>query len=236
MNAPSPFLLLAHGLLALFVCWGWSYAWRRANGGARQQPDVVQLVLLGWLVATYLLARSGALVAPAGSPPRMIFLLGPAALALIALALSPFGARLIAGLPLGWIVLTQVFRLPVELILFELHREGVIPVQMTFEGQNFDVLTALSAVVVWLVCRKREVKGLVLAWNLLGLALLARIVFIAVRAMPGPWPADPVEPQNTIVLTSAFVWIPGLYVLTALFVHVLVFRALFAQRASTAVT
>lgn len=232
MHAPSPFVLLAHGLLALLVCWGWSYAWRRANGGVRQQPDVVQLVLMGWLVLTFLLARSGVLVAPAGSAPRMLFVLAPASLALVALAFSPFGARLIAGLPLGWIVLTQVFRLPVELILFELHREGVLPVQMTFEGQNFDVLTAIGAVVVWLVCRKREVRGLVLAWNVLGLALLARIVFIAVRAMPGPWPADPVEPQNTIVLTSAFVWIPVLYVTTALFVHVLVFRALFAQRAS----
>lgn len=42
MNAPSPFVLLAHGLLALFVCWGWSYAWRRANGGERLQPDVVE--------------------------------------------------------------------------------------------------------------------------------------------------------------------------------------------------
>jgi hypothetical protein len=65
---------------------------------------------------------------------------------------------------------------------------------------------------------------------------VARIVFIAVRAMPGTWPTVPVEPANTIVLTSAFVWIPVLYVTTALFVHALVFRALFAQRASTAGT
>lgn len=233
MNSPSLITLVAHGLLTLLVCWGWTVAWRRANGGAPRRVDVVQLGLVGWLLLSYVLARTGALYTPGSDgPPRIVFLLAPGALAALVLAISPFGAKLIAGLPLAWIVATQAFRLPVELLLWQLHREGVIPVQMTFEGANYDAVTALTAIVVAFACRKRVSVPLVCAWNVLGLALLARITFIAVRSMPGPWRTYTDEPANVIVLTSAFMWIPALYVLTALFAHALVFRALFTRRAS----
>lgn len=42
-----------------------------------------------------------------------------------------------------------------EVLLWALHREDIVPIQMTFEGYDFDVLTGASALVVaWLVRRR----------------------------------------------------------------------------------
>jgi hypothetical protein len=89
----------------------------------------------------------------------------------------------------GFAALTgfQVFRVPVEWVLFALHRDGVAPVQMSFEGWNFDVLTGLSApFVAWLAARGVVGRRGLLAWNCAGLALLANIVGIAVLSTPTP--------------------------------------------------
>jgi hypothetical protein len=144
-----------------------------------------------------------------------------------ALACGPFGRKLIDGLPLAGLVGYQAFRIAVELLLWRLCREGLLPVQMTFEGANFDLASGALAIPVAVLLARGKCPGwLVWAWNVVGLLLLANIVAIAVRSMPGPWRAYANEPANTLVLSGIFVWIPALYVLAAWFGHVLVFRAL----------
>ena len=81
----------------------------------------------------------------------------------------------------------QVFRVPLEWVLHELYSEGVIPVQMTYAGRNFDVVTGVlaAALGLWLWAGHRTV-WLVVAWNIMGLALLVNIVTIAILSTPGP--------------------------------------------------
>jgi hypothetical protein len=167
-------------------------------------------------------------------PPRVVFVLAPGAVICAGLALSPFGRTLIEGLPLSWLVGYQVFRIAVELLLWLLYREGVLPEQMTFEGANLDIVSGASALfVAGLLARGMQGRWLVWVWNCGALLLLVNIVVIAVRSMPGPWRAYTSEPPNTIVLSGVFVWIPALYVLAAWFGHVLVFRALLRKPPET---
>jgi hypothetical protein len=109
----------------------------------------------------------------------------------------------------------------VELALFALHASGHAPVQITFAGRNFDVLVGLSApLVAWLLATERiGAKGAV-AWNLLGLAVLANTVGTLASSTSGPlhldWPGAPF----TAITTWPIVWLPAFLMPTAVFLHV----------------
>lgn len=185
------------------------------------------LCLAGWLAFTAALAGSGWLAGFDARPPHFFVLMVPTALATVAFAGSPFGARL-AG-RIGWPLLIgfQVFRLPVEWVLASLADAGVAPPQMTWEGWNFDVLTGLSApLVAWFAGQnKLGVHGLVV-WNAAGLALLLNVVTIAILSTPTPLRAFANEPANTFVASWPWIWLPAFLVPAALFGHLLAFRKL----------
>lgn len=231
---PSIVALAAHIALtlmlgALFVRAVLHAGLRRGDerGLALQRALVFGAGLCLWLGFSYTLARSGWLLHSERIPPRIFFLLGPGALVAAGLACSGLGRVLLDGLPLAWLVGYQAFRIAVELVLWLLYREGVLPEQMTFEGANLDAVSGISALfVAALLARGQHVRWLVWIWNLGALLLLLNITAIAVRSMPGAWRGYANEPANTIVLSGVFVWIPALYVLAAWFGHVLVFRAL----------
>ena len=131
------------------------------------------------------------------------------------------------GLPVSWLVGYQAFRIPVEWFLDRLYHEGVAPIQMTFEGRNFDILSGLSALAVAALCARARhfPRGLVLIWSLLGATLLIHIVGIAVASAPGPMRVFHNEPANTFVTIPPVVWLPTFLVQAAWFGHLLVFRA-----------
>jgi hypothetical protein len=188
--------------------------------------------LAAWMALTALLAASGVLADFSAMPPAVTRAIVPAALLTVVLAFSPFGTRLVRGLTLAGLVGYQAFRIAVELLLFAFHREGVIAVQMTFEGWNFDVVTGVSALVLALAARRRALpRWVVFAWNVVGLALLALIVTIAVLAMPTNFHWTGFEPPNRFVSEPPFIWLPTLLVQGALFGHLLVFRWLASRSA-----
>ena len=180
------------------------------------------LVLLG---ATYAAAASGCLRSFESFPPPMMRLFAEGTVVTLIVAFSPAGRRLVDGLSLTWLVGYQSFRIAVELFLFGMHRAGALPVQMTFEGQNFDVFTGLSALAVaGLAASGCLPRAVLRVWNLLGLALLATIVTIAVLSFPTAFRVFANEPANRIVAEPPFVWLPLFLVQAALFGHLLVFR------------
>jgi hypothetical protein len=65
----------------------------------------------------------------------------------------------------------------------------------------------------------------VLGWNVLGLALLANIVAIAVLSTP-TLHRFPEGPPNVLPSTFPWVWLPSFLVQVALGSHLLVFRRL----------
>ena len=198
----------------------------RAENHPRFAALSAALAVSAVLVASYVLASRGVLRDFASFPPPMLRLLFAVTALTLVLAFSRFGTRFAQGLPLAWLVGFQVFRVMVELVLFELHRENAIPIQMTFEGRNFDVLTGLTApVVAWLFVKNRISRRWVLAWNVAGLALLLDIIAIALLSMPTSFRAFEGMP-NTLVTGAPFVWLPTVLVQAALFGHIVVFRRL----------
>lgn len=181
----------------------------------------VSLLIPGVLAVGGLLDR----YAPLPAPALLVVLL--VSIGTAWLAFSGVGSRLATGLPLAALVGYQTFRVPVEWLLHRLYLEGVIPVEMTYAGRNFDIVTGLTAGALALyLASGRSARGLVLVWNCLGLALLANIVAVAVLATPVPFRYFVEGPANRLPSTFPYVWLPTFLVQAALLGHLLVFRAL----------
>lgn len=122
----------------------------------------------------------------------------------------------------------QVFRIPVELLLWALFAEQLLPVQMTFEGRNFDILSGMAGpVVAYFFASNRTV---VIAYNFAGLALLLNIVGTALLSMPTPFRYFMEEPANTVVMEWGVSFLPTLLVPLAYGLHFLSLRQTFLKR------
>lgn len=235
MSTDALLVVLVVGVASLFA-----YATLKTARGFeyldRSHYGVLPLVLVFWLLVPAALAGQGALDSYTLLPAPALILAGVITLGTVALALSPFGARLAAGIPLAGLVGFQAFRVPLEWLLHALYGEGRLPVQMTYAGRNFDIITGvLAAVLAYGLWKGRQAGWLVVAWNLLGLALLANIATIAVLSTPAPFRYFMNEPPNLLPSTFPFVWIPTFLVQAALFGHILVFRAGAPQLATAGV-
>jgi hypothetical protein len=201
---------------------------RRAAGTRGLGIAVGTLVVL--LGGTLALASTGALRRFDSLPPPLLRMMLVLLAANLAFTLSRRGAAFAGALPLAWLVGFQVFRLPVELVLHAWYSQGVLPVQMTYAGRNFDIVTGLLALpLAFLVHRGRATPALLWGFNLLGLALLANIVGVAVASLPGPLQVFTEGPANRIVAEPPYVWLPAFLVQAALFGHLLLFRRLTAR-------
>jgi hypothetical protein len=163
-------------------------------------------------------------------PPPFLLVMIPMFALAIGLGMSRLGARIARETPLAWLVAFHGFRLPLELVMHEAAREGVMPEQMTFTGHNFDIVTGASALLLaLLLARGRASTALVLAWNALGSFLLTVIAAIAIASLPAfhAYGADRSH-LNTWVAFFPFVWLPAGLVASALFGHIVLWRRLLA--------
>ena len=128
----------------------------------------------------------------------------------------------------SWVALVglQAFRLPLELLMHRAYVEGLMPVQMSYSGRNFDIVTGTTAIALAIALAKTSVPRWILAaWNVLGTLLLVNVMVIAIASMP-MFHRFGTDRLNVWVAEPPFVWLPAVLVLTALAGHLLMFRKL----------
>ncbi len=194
--------------------------------GATSKPRAVWLVLLAWLILQGFIAYSGFYTVTEAFPPRLLLGILPSLVFIFFLFLSPRGRLFIDGLDLKRLTLLHVVRIPVELVLFWLFYYKTIPQLMTFEGRNFDILSGISALLVYYFgfIKKNLDKNFLLAWNFICLALLANIVINALLSFPFPFQQFAFDQPNIAMLYFPFVWLPVLVVPLVLFSHLVAIR------------
>src|SRR6476660_819307 len=128
-----------------------------------------------WLILSGLLAMSGFYQQFQNFPPRVITTAVLPADLLIVFYFIVFRTSFIDKLSLKTLTLLHVVRIPVELTLLWLFQFGLVPQVMTFEGWNFDILSGLTAPIVYLLAfrRGRLDRRLLIVWNVVALGLLA---------------------------------------------------------------
>jgi hypothetical protein len=216
-------------LVAAAVPLGVGAATRRTGGTAgeaRRAAAGSALAVIGWLGLTWVLAAAG-ILGFEGRPPTMVLALLAMWAVALTLGFSGTGARLASGLPLAALVGFHAFRLPLELIMHRAYLLGLMPVQMSYSGWNFDILTgATAALLAVAIAGGRAPLLLVRLWNGMGIVLLLNIVTIAVLSTPVPFRMFTGEPANVWITRAPWVWLPMVFVLGAIVGHILVARRL----------
>ena len=190
------------------------------------------LVLTVWTVLLLVLSYNGFFSQFETLPPRpALILLIPLPIVLI-IAFSGKGTQLLRSLPPQWVVWIQSFRIAVELLLLLAFLKNLLPVQMTFEGMNFDILSGIFALPVgFLLARKKSyATRLAIAYNVIGILLLLNILVIAVLSMPTPFRYFMNEPSNTLVAQFPFILLPGILVPIAYTMHIFSLRQLLSRQ------
>ena len=166
-------------------------------------------------------------------PPRLIIVLVvPLVTFIWALLISDTTKRLLPYISSKALADLQVFRLFVEILLWMLFIQNILPIQMTFEGRNFDIIAGITGPLVgYLAYSKKTInKQVVLVWNFLCLGLLLNIVGTALLSIPTPFRYFMNEPANTIVAEFPIIWLPAFLVPLAYGLHFLSIRQILNQK------
>ncbi len=181
---------------------------------ATNKNTKIAYLVLAWALFQAILGISGFYQNFEASPPRFIFLLAPGFLVTAMLFLSGRGKKFIDSLNIQWLTVLHTVRVPVEIVLYYIFLIGLIPVEMTFEGRNFDIIAGLSAPLIYFFAFKNsQVKRwLLFAWNVASLLLLINILTIAVLSAKTPFQQMALEQPNIGVTYFPFVWLPSVIV------------------------
>jgi hypothetical protein len=139
---------------------------------------------------------------------------------------TPRGKRFFSGLDIRQLTLLHTVRVLVEITLFWLFIHHAVPRAMTFEGSNFDILTGLSAPLVYYFgfVRKSITPRLIILWNWIGIVLLLVVVSIGVRSAMQMDPLSGAGHPPLAIRQFPYSLLPGFLVPVALFAHLAVLR------------
>jgi len=187
------------------------------------------IVLVIWLAVTGILSFKEVFQNTSTIPPRLMIGIAPAILSIILLLITKSGRRFTDSINLKKLTLVHIVRVPVEITLFILSTHKLIPELMTFAGRNLDILSGITAPIMYLVCFRGSAlknRKLLLAWNFICLGLLLNIVINAILAAPFPFQQFAFDQPNVAVLYFPFTWLPFFIVMIVLYSHLAAIRQL----------
>ena len=174
-----------------------------------------------WMIFISILSFRGFFLDFSSTPPKIFIVLIVPIVITIFFLISSKTNKLLLSIPEEKLIYIQSFRVVVEILLWMLLLNNLLPVQMSFEGRNFDILAGLTAPVIAYFCytKKKWSSTVALVWNFAGLALLLNIIVIAILSMPTKFRVFMNEPSNTIVAYFPFILLPGILVPVAYAMH-----------------
>jgi hypothetical protein len=223
------FVIVALLLSSLFYALNYAYDKLQLTRGKKYWAfTVTGALLFGWLTVSSLVAFRGTLLNFTAAPPKILLILLPAILAIIYISNSKRVNAILEVIPHDWLVYIQSFRVLVEIFLWMMFAKGIIPLQMTFEGINYDILAGLSAPLVayYTFSIKKWPQIVALLWNFSGFLLVLNITIVAIVSAPGPLRQFFNEPANTMIAYFPYVWLPAFIVPFAFLMHVLSIKQL----------
>lgn len=178
--------------------------WRAAN-----RSRTILLLAAGWITVQMFL------------PPVLPLFAAPPLLVIIGTLATKKGRSFINTLDLPTLTLLHTIRIFVEFVLYELYRYHAVPVLMTFEGRNFDILSGLSAWIIYYFAfvRHRLSARWLIVWNLACLVLLLNAVTDGVLTALAPLQPGSAGQPNIAILHFPYYWLPGTLVPIILFSH-----------------
>ena len=185
----------------------------------------VLAISLFWTLLIGGIAATGFFKEVTATPPRFLLVL------LGGVALSGYLIATIrtARVNANSLLLVHAARVAVEMVLYQLGLNGELPMSMTFEGCNYDLLVGLSALALYFygwVSGKKPDRRLLILWNGYGILSLTLIVTIAILSAPLPIQQLAFDRPNVAVLRFPFVLLPAYLVPLVFASHILALKTL----------
>jgi len=199
---------------------------------ALTQSKKALYLILAWLIAQGVISFAGFYTVTNTVPPRFLLLIGPALFLIIFLFFSARGKAFINSLDEKSLTLLHIVRIPVELVLYFLFIHKTVPVLLTFEGRNFDIISGISAPFIFYFgyVKKKLSKKIIIAWNIICLVLLINVVMHGVLSAPTPFQKFAFDQPNIALFHFPFSWLPCFIVPMVLFSHLVCLRKLLLKK------
>lgn len=199
---------------------------------ASRYSKTVLLIMVAWLIIQAVIGLSGFYQNTSVLPPRFLLAVGPPVLLIVVLFLTRPGRRFIDSLQLDTLTILHIVRVPVEIVLFWVFLYKGIPEEMTFEGRNWDIISGITAPVIYYLGfnRAKLWPNTILVWNVICLALLINIVVTAILSTPYPFQRFGFEQPNIAIFYFPFVWLPAVIVPIVLLSHLAAIKKLIRKK------
>lgn len=193
------------------------------------------IIISVWAVLQSVLGLSGFYDDSATLTSTFPLLVAPPVLFLASQFFTKRGKAFIDGLDLKALTIFHIIRIPVEITLLFLFLGKTIPEAMTFEGRNFDILSGLTAPVIYYLIFYKGLlsKTVLIIWNVACMLLLLNVVTSAVLSLPERYVRFGFDHANIAVGFFPFLLLPALLVPLALFSNVAAIRKLITNNKLT---
>ncbi|WP_375559223.1 hypothetical protein ACE193_15980 [Bernardetia sp. OM2101] len=185
-----------------------------------------------WMLIVGVLGVTGFYQKLGTFPPRVILLVAPTMLFVLIFFTNKKSKKFIDSLSLKYLTIVHIVRIPVEIVLYYIFLGGLIPDLMTFEGYNYDILSGITAPILYyfVFIKKTMGRKSLLIWNIVCLGLLINILVIAVLSAQTPFQQLAFDQPNIGVTYFPFVWLPTVIVPIVLFSHLASIRQLIVRK------
>lgn len=216
-------------VVILFVAATIFTVWQFFNASGKSKTLLIGIGI--WMLFQTVLSLTGFYEVRESIPPRFVLLIGPGIIFTALLFLTKKGKAFIDSLDLEKLTLLHTVRVPVEITLYFVCAAGLIPVLMTFEGNNYDIISGLTAPLLYYLvfASKKMTKSSLLIWNFLCLGLLINVLVIAILSAQTPFQRLAFDQPNIGVTFFPFVWLPTVIVPIVLFSHLAAIRLIFTS-------
>ena len=210
----------------LFVVTAFLTVWMFYKASGNSKP--LLMGILAWMLFQATISLTGFYQILNSMPPRFLLLIGPGIIISILLFVTKWGKEFIDKLDLKTLTIMHSIRIPVEITLYFVYLTGLIPVLMTFEGNNFDIISGITAPLIFyfVFIVKKLNRTALLIWNILCSGLLLNVVVIALLSAQTPFQKLAFDQPNIGVTFFPFVWLPSVVVPIVLIGHLAAIRQL----------
>lgn len=210
-----PFFIYATFIATVLLAY---YLIMKASGF--KKPFMIVMAI--WIVLQSAIAITGFYTNFKAVPPRFPLLVLPPLLFLIYNLSTKKGNNFLQSFNLKTLTIFHVIRIPVELVLYGLFLHKAIPSLMTFEGRNFDIISGITAPIVYYLAfvKKSIGRNALILWNIICLILVINVVIHSILASPTPFQQFAFDQPNIGILYFPFVLLPSFLVPMVILSHV----------------
>ncbi len=199
-----------------------------AFSSATLKPRITLILIMIWAITQSVLSLTGFYLQFNAIPPRFPLLIIVPAISILLLFINPKGRNFIDGINIKTLCLMNTIRIPVEVVLYWLALHKAIPWLMTLEGRNFDIISGLSAPLIyyWGFVKNKLNRNVLIVWNILCLGLVINVLVNGVLSIPSPIQQFGFDQPNIAILYFPFVLLPTIIVPIVIFSHLVSIRKL----------